>query len=197
MNKFKRIAVIGSRKTPATELSKFIKAIGNSDVIVVSGNATGADQFSKYWKKNIQYLPWKGFNQELGLGLKHIVAGDITRYDNVIFKLFPWLVGKSQGIWRLVRRNMCMIAGIDGKHPVEAVFYWAEEKDGIVKGGTRYAVDFARSLGIPTFNLRYESTNIQKVETCRCCGTSVDEEYIVVGMCPECLQWNEYRDNLF
>jgi hypothetical protein len=195
MNKFRRVAVIGSRKTPATELEKFVEAINDPDVIVTSGNATGADQFSKYWKKNIQYLPWKGFNQELGLGLKHIVAGDVTRYDDVIKKLFPWLIGKSQGLWRLVRRSACMIGGIDGTHPVEAVFYWADEVNGVVKGGTRYAVDFARSLGIPTFNLK--TTNDSKPTVCNCCGTVVDEEYLIVGMCPECLQCSEFQNNLW
>lgn len=160
--KYKRIAVIGSRETPTAALEKFVEAINDLDVIVTSGNAAGADQFSKYWKKNIQYLPWKGYNVELGFGLKSIVAGDVTIYDDEIKRLFPWLIGKSQGLWRLVRRNMCMIAGIDGKHPVDAVFYWADETNGVVKGGTRYAVDFAKSLGIPTFNLKTTNNNYFK-----------------------------------
>ncbi|MEO0804461.1 MAG: hypothetical protein AAFY57_19655 [Cyanobacteria bacterium J06642_2] len=37
--------------------------------------------------------------------------------------------------------------------PSEFVVYWAPERDGEIKGGTRTAVMLARSRNIPTFNL--------------------------------------------
>lgn len=177
---YKRIAVIGARTTPVEELKNFVNVIDNEDVIVTSGNAYGADQFSKYWKKNIQYLPWRGYNSELGYGYQSMVAGDITTYDNVIFELFPWIRKCKPGLLKLIRRNMCMISGVDGKHPVEAVYYWAEETNGKVKGGTAYAVEYARHLGIPTYNVK----NMK----CKQCGTVVEEEYMFEGMCPRCAQ---------
>jgi hypothetical protein len=124
------------------------------EAVVTSGNAVGTDQVSKLWRKNIQYLPWSDYNQELGFGYKHCVAGGIKIFDGEILKLFPWIQGRTDGLWHLIRRNCCIILGKDGTNPVDAVYYYANEKKGIVEGGTRYAVELARSRGIPTYNLK-------------------------------------------
>ncbi len=131
--------------------------------IVVSGNAEGCDQASKIFKNNYQYLPWKGYNSHLPS--EHtFVAGDITIYDNIIYELFPWVKGKSQGILKLVRRNMCMITGVNNNKRVDLVLYWAPESNNAVQGGTRYAVDYARSLGIECRNLYYIKKGGEKME---------------------------------
>jgi hypothetical protein len=151
-----RVAIIGTRKPgiPQAELAlKFMLRIP-VDALVTSGNAEGTDQISKGWTKNIQYLPWNDYNVELGLGYKHCVAGGIKIFDGEIYRLWPYLAACEQGVMRLVRRNCCIILGRDGTQPVDAVYYYANEKNGVVQGGTKYGVELARSREIPCYNLK-------------------------------------------
>ncbi len=145
-----RVAIVGSRGFIASPLQvKWLEAKIPSDAIVVSGNAVGADQLSKLWKNNIQYLPWSGYNKELGYGAKCAVAGHITIYDNVIGDLFPWITKAS--VMKLVRRNCALIGGLYGNKKVDILFYGCPK--GVITSGTKYALTFAKHLGIPIFKI--------------------------------------------
>jgi len=151
-----RAAIIGTREPgiPLEELIPLFKVHIPEDAIITSGNAVGVDQVSKAWKKNLQYLPWFSYNQKLGFGYRHCVAGGIKIYDAEIAKLWVYLAAASKGVLAMVRRNCCIILGRDGQNPVDVVYYYASEKDGAVQGGTKYGVEFARAHGIPTYNLK-------------------------------------------
>lgn len=58
-------------------------------------------------------------------------------------------------------RNVCQILGLDLKTPSDFVLYWAYEKNGVVRGGTRTAVNLARRCGIPTYNLYHDDVMIK------------------------------------
>ena len=151
-----RAAIIGTRKPdlPIDQLIQLFRDKIPADAIVTSGNAEGVDQVSKAWNRNIQYLPWDGYNAKLGLGYKHCVAGGIKLYDQEIRKLWIYSAAFEPVVRKLVRRNCCIIAGKDGQNIVDVVYYYADEKDGVVSGGTKYGVELARSRGIPTYNLK-------------------------------------------
>lgn len=148
-----RVSIIGSRQFFANEAQiDFLKSKIPDDTIITSGNAVGADQISKHWERNIQYLPWSGYNSELGLGMMHIVAGNVTVYDEIIDDLFPWIKRSGkQGLLKLIRRNMCMVSGLNNDAEVDAVYYGCMTDE--VSGGTAYAVTYAKSLGIPCYKI--------------------------------------------
>jgi hypothetical protein len=54
---------------------------------------------------------------------------------------------------KLHSRNVCQVLGNDLKTPSCFVLYYAEEKNGKVKGGTAMAVSIARHYGVPTINM--------------------------------------------
>lgn len=54
---------------------------------------------------------------------------------------------------KLHTRNIFQVTGPLLNAPSKFVAYWAPEVNGAVQGGTRTAVMYARSLGIPTYNL--------------------------------------------
>lgn len=151
-----RVAIVGTRKIliDFENLVKAFQKVIPADAVVTSGNAPGTDQVSKRWEKNIQYLPWATYNSQEGLGCRAINAGDVAIYDAAIYKKWPYLVGCNPEVLRLIRRNCAIVLGIKNDHRVDAVYFYAREsKSGIVEGGTKYAVEVARALGIPTTNL--------------------------------------------
>jgi hypothetical protein len=57
----------------------------------------------------------------------------------------------SQGVRKLMARNVHQIVGYDLKHPVDKVICWT--KGGQKKGGTAMAIHLAQQLSIPVINL--------------------------------------------
>lgn len=165
---YKRIAVIGSRQLsiqPKEIKEKVAKAFKefidkHQPEWIISGNAEGADALSHLYSNNLQYLPWPGYNKHLMVNGKAIVAGDITSFDKEIFEMFPWIKNKSQGVLKLIRRNFAMIKGIKPGNQVDAILYWTESVQ--VTGGTKYAYELGKKLGIPIFRIGSNPTSSYK-----------------------------------
>jgi ribA/ribD-fused uncharacterized protein len=183
---YKRVAIIGSRsfarasKEIQDQARRFVQnfvAIHKPEWIV-SGNAEGADNLSHLFDNNLQYLPWPGYNKHLMVNGKAIVAGDITSFDKEIFEMFPWIKNKSQGVLKLVRRNFAMIRGIEPGNQVDAILYWTESVQ--VTGGTKYAYELGKKLGIPMFRIDStppEEVTIKEPETNRLYTTPMIAEF--------------------
>jgi hypothetical protein len=149
-------AGIGSRKTPR-DILELITLIGVSlgklGLTLRSGGAPGADSFFEQGcnqssgKKEI-YLPWKGFNKsESTLFAPSKKAFDIAK------TIHPKWANCSPASKKLHARNIHQVLGKDLKTPVSFVLYWAETKNSEVQGGTATAVNLAKRMNIPSFNL--------------------------------------------
>jgi len=153
----KLYAGIGSRDTPDPILRGMFLlggALAETGLTLRSGGSTGADAAFeagcdlKNGKKEI-YLPWRGFNQHPSL------LYSPCRAAFLLARFFhpAWDVC-SPTAKRLLARNCHQILGKSVLSPVDFVLYWAPERDGVVQGGTALAINLARRLGIPCFNLQ-------------------------------------------
>lgn len=153
-----KIAIIGTREADAEQISfsvdfikKYIEDNHLSDVYIYSGNAEGMDQVATKMKEHVMYvthfLPWKDYNKHLfEEGCSYIYKGTHSKYDSIIYEMFPWIKNKPTMLG-LIRRNMFIILG-DGynmSQKVDVVFYYTGK--GIV-GGTAYGIKTAQKFGI-------------------------------------------------
>ena len=156
--------IIGSRKASEAALGRLQKV---ADMLVAlgyglrSGGADGADAIVTNTKCSKEIiLPWSKFN-----GLIHNPkAGvyDATKLPNYAIakttakQIHPAPEKLSQGALKLHTRNVYQITGTKGVNRdnlSKVVVYAAPEKDGKVSGGTATAVNLARVLKIPTYNV--------------------------------------------
>lgn len=155
---------IGSRDTPHEILdimSKFGKVLNGAGFTLRSGGAPGADvAFERLVlnKKDI-FLPWRGFNcqgrpTKEGIALETIDPMLVEEAKEISKRVHPVWGKLTAGAQKLHTRNVFQILGEDLKTPSLFVIYWAPvTKSGNVKGGTATAVNLAKEMGIPTFNL--------------------------------------------
>lgn len=158
---------IGSRKTPE-DILKVIREIGESlgkaGWSLRSGGADGADVAfedgaAKAGGKGTIYLPWDGFNGiTQGLSEDGQIAYKVINHPEteiIVNKIHPAPDRLTTGTMKLHRRNIHQVAGDKLDEPSAFVVYWADGEDtGVPKGGTRTAVAYAQSIGVPTYNLR-------------------------------------------
>lgn len=167
---YKRIAIIGSRSLAKASKEVQCQAIDfvqqfvttHKPEWIVSGNAAGADQLSHLFENNLQYIPWANFNSHLMINGNSVVAGEIKIFDKEILDMFPWMETKFYSpLMKMIRRNFAMIKGIKPGNQVDAILYWTESVQ--VTGGTKYAYDLGKKLGIPMFpiNNQNPTTNEQ------------------------------------
>ena len=156
--------IIGSRKASEAALGRLQQV---ADMLITlgyglrSGGADGADSIvtnTECFKEII--LPWSKFN-----GLVHnpkVGVYDATRLPNydiatkTVQSIHPAPERLSQGALKLHTRNVYQITGRKGVNRdnlSRVVVYAAPEKDGKVSGGTATAVNLARKLGVPTYNV--------------------------------------------
>jgi hypothetical protein len=156
-------AGIGSRTITADEIVKIEKVasfLNEKDAILYSGNADGADiTFQKYAKSFVAYLPWSKFNYnsfDVSTNLNCLKVYDSQTKDafDSIDLFHPNPKALSPAARKLMARNYYQINGRDEYKTVNFVVFVANEKKGNVEGGTGQAIRIARSLNIPTFNLR-------------------------------------------
>jgi hypothetical protein len=154
-------AGIGSRRLNTNEEQK-ISVIAQKlsrKFVVYSGNAEGADiTFQKGSQgKCVVFLPWLDFNSKV-YDLKNTLAyydvGNTFIGNKYAKEFHPSYSKLSQGGQKLMCRNTHQILGYKDYPRVSFVVYCANEVGGEVEGGTAQAVKIARSLGIPTFNIR-------------------------------------------
>ena len=163
---------IGSRETPPdvltlmTEIAKYLSDMGH---ILRSGRAGGADTAFELGASQADlFIPWKGFADENPLNPLHCVyvRGDDSYSREIAETLHPAWHMLSRGARALHTRNVNQILGKradEGLDPSDfVIFYASVTKSGNIKGGTATAVNYARSLGIPTLNL-IEGYTLQEV----------------------------------
>lgn len=151
-------AGIGSRKAPPdilTVMKELGKDLSSLGLLLRSGGAPGADNAFESGcdtSPNPQlkeiFLPWKEFNNhKSNLYLPSPKAFERAK------EIHPNWKKCSIAAKKLHARNIHQILGKDLTSPVNLVVYWALEKNGVVQGGTATAVNLAKSLNIPTYNL--------------------------------------------
>lgn len=160
-------AGIGSRAAPRSALiliGKIAKTLADYGLILRSGGAPGADTAFERGcdrgdgKKEI-FLPWKGFNKH-----PSPLFDPPERAAVIAAFIHPnWRACKPSAR-QLHARNCQQVYGLNLDSPVQFVLFWAPEEDGKVKGGTATAVNLAREMKIPTFNLWDEATREQWME---------------------------------
>jgi hypothetical protein len=147
---------IGSRKTPRpilTLMEKLGEQFAKRGLTLRSGGAPGADSaFEKgcdaqNGKKEI-FIPWKNFNKNSS-NLTNPIQG---AYE-LAKEIHPNWLKCSKASQKLHARNIHQVLGKDLKTPTSFIIYWAEIKNGQIKGGTATAVNLAKKLNIQSFNL--------------------------------------------
>ncbi|MBE0438265.1 MAG: hypothetical protein IBX57_00665 [Gammaproteobacteria bacterium] len=168
---------IGSRTVSAEEFS-FMRNLAwylgfiDKEWCLRSGGANGSDTaFFKgandgYSKFKI-YIPWNNFN-----GLLEGMYPSST--DNYIFNassfenrileqatdlvktVVPYWDNLKPAVKKLFLRNMFQVLGESLNEPSKFVLFCSNEKNSKVEGGTSVAINLARELEVPTFNLRYK-----------------------------------------
>ena len=159
-------AGIGSREITIAEANKIRIIAGklSKKFIVYSGNASGSDiAFQKGSRGNcVIYLPWNGFNKEEynpADSLAYYDVGNTTIGKEYAQKFHPVYSSLGSGAKKLMCRNTHQILGYQEHPRVRFVVFCSTEVDAQVQGGTFQAVRIARSLGIPTFNIRNNETD--------------------------------------
>ena len=150
-------AGIGSRLTPSYALSLIegiAAMLGDKGLILRSGGAQGADAAFEWGcdqtdgKKEI-FLPWRSFN-----GNRSPFFSPSKEAEKLAARCHPNWAACNGLARKFHARNCQQVLGHNLDDPVGFVLFWAQERDGVVKGGTATAVHLARHRGIPTFNLR-------------------------------------------
>ena len=159
----KYITIIGSRKITREEhitLRSLADHFHEHGFTLRSGGAYGADSSINHLSNIEIYIPWDGYNNLYHNGktifmLKYLP--DQYLASKKVSEIHPKFEKLSRGAKLLQTRNIYQIIGYKGKEgtPSECVIYAADhDKNGEPVGGTRTAVMYARSLGIPTINIR-------------------------------------------
>jgi hypothetical protein len=156
-------AGIGSREITEKEailIQKLAKELSKK-LVLFSGNACGADQAFEAGSegKCVIFLPWATFPKEgkydKTKSLAYFCLGDSPEGLAAIPSIHenPSALN-TWGKRACVARDYHQIYGYKEFPKVSFVVYCANEKDGKVEGGTRFAVKLARKENIPTVNLR-------------------------------------------
>jgi hypothetical protein len=163
---------IGSRNTPEhilEQMSLFAFNMTLNGHILRSGGASGADAAFQYgmqeccktWNKDPFklseiYVPWRGFSSESFLNKElNIVPSNMSAACGIAATIHPAWYRLKPGAKALHGRNVCQVLGDDFNTPSSFVLFYAEEVKGKVQGGTATAVNLARKMNIPCFNMLY------------------------------------------
>jgi hypothetical protein len=160
----KSYAGIGSRDTPPSMLNhmqKLATRLREQGYVLYSGGAAGADSAFEAGAGEAKkiFLPRDGFNGRRVDGEKFFLYSPAAvEVAKTVHPVWDKLIQSHRDFHS---RNVHQVLGEDLESPVDFVLYWSE---GDVKGGTSTAVNLARRLLIPTFNLR--TTTFNGVLTC-------------------------------
>lgn len=165
---------IGSRETPPEILelmTNVAKHLSDKGYILRSGRAEGADSAFEEGAFHAElYILWKSFASEKPVKKSHsvFIRGDDAGSRAIAETVHRGWHNLSRGAQALHSRNINQVLGqssVSGIDPSEFVLFYAPEtKSGNVRGGTATAVNFARSLNIPTLNLLSVGTLEEVIE---------------------------------
>lgn len=148
------IAGIGNRKTPPHILDEMVKVgefCRNSGIYINSGHAEGADYaFERGGLEFVTaFVPWSSFNEaELPHLGEKVIIHENERFDSLVRELHPKAEYFRAGTFKLMRRNVPQILGIDGYTPVSAVVCYS-----VGNGGTEFSLSIARKFDVPILNM--------------------------------------------
>lgn len=173
MDKQRIYTGIGSRSTPSDHL-RLIKKIGyylaGKGYLLRSGGAAGADEAfelgvvewldSNTADKPVReiWIPWKGFRvrEHPSIGdCKMMTVSQVETATNILVDtgVYSRLRSRKAAVRLLFTRNVFQIRG-DGNTLSELVIYYSKlDRYGAVCGGTRIAVNLAKTYNIDTYNL--------------------------------------------
>lgn len=154
---------IGSRETPSEVLelmTEVAKRLSEKGYTLRSGRAEGADSAFEEGSFHAElYIPWRSFASEKPVKTGHsvFIRGDDAGSRAIAETVHRGWHNLSRGAQALHSRNINQVLGqssVSGVDPSEFVLFYAPEtRGGNIRGGTATAVNFARSLNIPTLNL--------------------------------------------
>lgn len=165
-------AGIGSRAITPAETKKIhdlSSELAKLNFVVYSGNAEGSDVAFQRGSggKCVLFLPWLSFNRQVfdpvapGAALAHYDVGDTLLGRISVQRYHPRPTSLSQGAHRMMCRNYHQVAGYDApgeaRPPASFVVCCADSTPTGVAGGTGQAVRIAADLGVPIWNIRYQS----------------------------------------
>lgn len=153
---------IGSRNIPSTygeRMFRICEQLAKKGYVLRSGGARGADTYAEMGcdegkgKKEI-YLPHKGFNNSDGIVFSDLEFDVVQKAASMAREIHPNWKACSPFAQLAHSRNICQILGRDLKTPSEFVVCYTD--DGTAKGGTATAMNLAKRLGIPVYNLYHD-----------------------------------------
>lgn len=139
--------------------------LANAGYVLRSGHASGSDFNFESGAASIDptkldiYLPWsefrKGSNIEgvTYLTLSH-TAFKWARKQLIDSEVLPYFGQMGDMAQNFHARNVFQVLGREKVKSEFVVYYAPVDAEGHVLGGTRTAVNLARKLGIPTYNLK-------------------------------------------
>lgn len=158
-------AGVGARKTPEDVLknmSTMANFLAHAKHTLRSGGADGADKafesgacMIKNHSKEI-YLPWEGYN---GSESNHWKPGAVAH--DVAAKFHPKWDSLSQGVKKLMARNVQIVLGENLHKPCDVVVCWTPE--GKITGGTGHTLRIANHYKIPVLN--FGNMSLDEMET--------------------------------
>lgn len=155
------IAGIGSRETPKDVLAD-MKQVGEwcnaNGVTLNSGHAEGADWAFERGAQEFchAFIPWLGFNGQLKSKATLTVPDFTGLHIKTLARMYhPVWDTLTQGVQKLMMRNIYQVLGEDLKSPVRSIVCWT--KDGKASGGTGQALRCAYDRGIQVLNFHRHS----------------------------------------
>lgn len=161
----KAATLIGSRKPPeriANIAVKIGRALNERGIRAYSGGAPGMDShflFDYSPDNRCIILPENGFNGLFANGKDIIDFQDLNtrKAADEARKVAGNFDTQNEYVQRRYARNTIQVLRENLDNPTDFVLFWAEEREGCVKGGTAIAVRLARLYSVPCFNLFKES----------------------------------------
>lgn len=159
-------AGIGSRETPPDILGLMTlaaKELCEFGWKLRSGGAEGADTaFSQGTAFKEIHLPWSGYNSLYANGRDFIIPPITPQIEDVAARHHPKWEHLSQGVRKLMCRNVTIVLGAHLDQPANMVLCWTPW--GRLQGGTAHGMRIAFSFDIPVFNLALEADHKRLVE---------------------------------
>jgi hypothetical protein len=162
-------AGIGSRETPANVLSLMTlaaKELCEFGWKLRTGGATGADAaFADGTGTGEIHLPWDGYNGWKANGRDIIVPQVTPRIESIAAEHHPNWPRLSQGVRKLMCRNVTIVLGTQVNDPADMIVCWTP--NGNLSGGTAQGMRVGYAFDIPVFNLFHQADINRMVEFVR------------------------------
>lgn len=169
-----RIAVVGSRETDRETMGEMYRHLLNVNTTLLSLGVDVAYDSGGCWKgpDQLQFSiahSWMG--KKMGFkcylpdekklamlqrvhantNIEFLVPPDTPERREIVRKLHPAPDKLQDFMWLLHGRNCNIVSGLNLDRHVDYVYYSAPvASDGLPTGGTRMAVAYAQSVGVPT-----------------------------------------------